>query len=591
MDYLKLTDFYEKLEKTSKRLEKTEILSQLLKDLRAEESEAVLNLIQGRVFPNWDERKIGVSDKLVIKAMNIATGISKEEIEKLWVKLGDLGEVSEEITKKKKQTTLRSKKLMVDFVYKTIRELAALEGEGAVNKKTGLIAELLTSAQPQEAKFIVRTLLEDLRVGAGEGTVRDAMVWAFFKEKLKIKYDPVNNQVEMPEGARKEYDFYCEKVQRACDLTNDFAEVFRIIKEEGINGLDRISLKGGKPINMMLFQKARNIAEAFEIVGKPAAFEYKYDGFRLQIHAVKGKILLFTRSLENVTAQFPDVADAVKKYVKGDNYILDAEVIGIDPKTKKWLPFQAISQRIKRKYDIEELAGKIPVMVNVFDIVQYGGKSVLEAPFKDRRKLIEKIVQEVPEKIGPAAEIITSDPAEAEKFYKKALSLGNEGMMAKNLEGIYKPGSRVGYGIKIKPILETLDVVITGAEWGTGKRANWLSSFTISCLTKDKSGFIEVGQVGTGIKEKPEGGVSFEELTKLLKPHVLKHEGKTVQVKPIVIIEVAYEEIQRSTNYNSGFALRFPRLITLRAEKPVKEINTLEDVEKIYLQQRSRHLK
>ena len=583
MDYIKLTDYYQQLEKTSKRLEKTYIISQLLKEVKKEDNpEYIINLIRGRVFPTWEQRKIGVSDKIIIKALATSTGISKDKIEKMFAKIGDLGDVAQEITKNKKQTTLHTKKLTCELVYKKIRDLAELEGEGTVNKKVGLMSELLTSASPMEARFVVRTILEQLRIGAAEGTLRDAIVWCFFGDKLKIKYNKEKNEIELSDETKKEYDIFLEKVQHAYDLTNDFAEIFRIIKEEGITGLDKITLKAGKPINVMLFQKVKDLKEAFEVVGTPLALEYKIDGFRLQIHCNNGKITLYTRRLENVTKQFPDVVDAAKQGIKSENYIIDTEVIGIDTKTKKWLPFQNISQRIKRKYNIERTVKEIPVMVNVFDIISYNNESLLDAPFHRRRHIIEKIVKIIPDKIQPIKQIVTDKEDVAEKFYKESLSLGNEGIMAKNLESIYKPGSRVGYGVKIKPILETLDLVIVKAEYGEGKRAGWLSSYTVACWDKKKEKLIEVGKVSTGLKEKEEQGTTFEELTKLLKPLIEKQEGKEVIVKPKIIIEVAYEEIQKSPKYESGYALRFPRLLNFRSDKSPEDCTTLKEIEKIY---------
>ncbi len=590
MDYIKLTEYYEQLEKTSKRLEKTNIISQLLKETKKEENpEYIINLIRGNVFPSWEQRKIGVSDKIIIKALATSTGVSKDKIEKMFAKMGDLGDVALEITKEKKQTTLRTKKLTCELVYKKIRDLAELEGEGTVNNKIGLMSELLTSAEPIEARFVVRTILEQLRVGAAEGTIRDAIVWCFFGDKLKIKYNKEKNEIELNDETKKEYDIFLEKVQHAYDLTNDFAEIFKIIKEEGITGLDKITLKAGKPINVMLYQKVKDLKEAFEVVGTPLALEYKIDGFRLQIHCNNGKISLYTRRLENVTKQFPDVVEAVKKGVKGENYIIDCETVGIDPKTGKWLSFQNISQRIRRKYDIEKLAKEIPVMVNVFDIISYNNESFLDAPFHRRRHMIEKIIKTIPDRLEPIKQVVTDSLEVAEKFYLEALGKGNEGIMAKNLESIYKPGSRVGYGVKIKPILEKLDLVIVRAEYGEGKRAGWLSSYTVACYDKKKEKLLDLGKVSTGAKEiEQEGGITFEEITKMLKPSIKETNGKEVVVEPKIIIEVAYEEIQKSTEYSSGYALRFPRIITVRYDKPIREINTIVEIEKIYDEQRGR---
>ena len=591
MDYLKLTEYYKQLESTTKRLEKTEIISRLLRELKKESNpEPALNLLRGKVFPDWEERKIGVSEKLVIKALSLSTGNSLEKVEKLFTKTGDLGLVAEELTKNTKQTTLNKKELTIEFVFNKIRALAELEGQGTVNRKVGLISELLTSSTPLEARFIIRTILEQLRVGAAEGTIRDAIVWCFFTDKLKLKYNKETNELDIPKETKAEYDQFLDIVQHGYDLTNDYAEVFRIIKEEGIKSLEKTKLKIGKPINVMLFQKAENLEEAFKIVGTPAAIEFKYDGFRLQCHNLNGKIILYTRNLENVTNQFPDVIESLQKGIKSKNYILDAEVIGIDPKTKKWLSFQSISQRIKRKYNIEELAKKIPVIINFFYIIQYGNDSLLNTSFLKRRQMIEKMIEIIPLRLQPANQIITDNMEEAGKFYKKALELGNEGIMVKNLSSIYKPGSRVGYGVKVKPVLETLDLVIVKADYGEGKRTGWLTSFTVACYDKDKT-LLEVGKVSTGMKEiEQEGETTYEEITKLLKPLIIDQNGKTVNIKPQLIIEVEYEEIQKSTEYSSGYALRFPRILRLRIDKKLSDINLLDDIKIIYEKQRSRNI-
>jgi len=584
MKYRELADIYQKLESTSKRLEKTSFISELLKKTPIEELPGIMLLLQGRVYPTWDERKLGVASRLVLKAINVASGINTHEIEEKWKELGDLGLAAEEIMGRKKQNTLFSQDLTLRKVFENLKKLAGLEGEGTVDRKIKLIAELLTSAKPVEAKYIARSVLEELRIGVGEGSIRDAIVWAFL---YSVEYDKEENDINLSEENRIEYNKYVDALQTAYDITNDFSQVAVIAKEKGVGGLKDVSLETGKPIKVMLYQKAKDMEDAFSIVGKPAALEYKYDGFRLQLHRDKNKILLFTRRLENVTKQFPDVVETIKENIDSENYILDAEIIGIDPKTKKWLAFQNISQRIKRKYDIHQMAKDIPVMVNLFDAVQVNGKNIIKKPFSERRKLLKGITKEVPEKLQLAKEIITDNIDEAEKFYNEALDKGNEGIMAKSLDKPYKPGSRVGYGVKVKPVMETLDLVIVGADWGEGKRANWLSSFTIAC--RDSEGnFLEVGKVGTGIKEKDEEGISFAQLTEMLKPLIISEKGKEVKVKPQIIIEVNYEEIQKSPTYGSGFALRFPRLVRLREDKPLDETSSLEIVKEFYDKQRGR---
>lgn len=586
MKYWELVGVYEKLEGTTKRLEKTFFLSEFLKKLPEKDINKVMQLVQGKIFPPWDERKIGMAARLLLKAINIASGINTALIEAEWKKTGDLGETAQNIIAKKKQATLFTAELTTDKVFENLQRQAIIEGSGTVDKKVKLIAELLTSAKPKEAKYIIRTVLEDLRVGLGTGTVRDAITWAFFGEEINFKYNQKENKLELEN--REKYNSYVDAVQEACDIANDFAIVVHKAKK-GLAGLKEISLKPGKPVKVMLYQKVKTLNDAFETVGKPAAFEYKYDGFRLQIHKKGDYIWLFTRRLDDVTKQFPDIVEFVKEHVQGDEFIIDSEAVGYDFNTKKYTAFQNISQRIKRKYDIDSMAKRFPVELDVFDVIYFNGENMIKTPFSERRKMVEKIIENPAElKIKPAVQLITSDEKEAEEFYEKSLSAGNEGVMIKNLSGIYKPGSRVGYGVKLKPTMDTLEVVIVGAEYGEGKRSEWLASFIIAIRDSDTDEILEIGRVGTGIKEKSEEGVSFGQLTEMLKPLIIKEEGKIVWVKPLIVIEVDYEEIQASPTYKSGFALRFPRFVKLREDRGVGDINTLEEVEMLYDMQRGR---
>ncbi len=340
-------------------------------------------------------------------------------------------------------------------------------------------------------------------------------------------------------------------------------------------------------MKVMLGPKAESIEQAFEALGKPLAVEYKYDGFRVMIHKNKSGIKIFTRGLENVTKQFPEIKEYIEKYVKGDSFILDCEAVGYNKKTKEYTPFQAISQRIRRKYDIEKIQEELPIELNVFDIIHYNGKSLSEEPFKKRAELLRKIITPNKYKIVPSTMIIASTEEEVEAFYKKALKDNQEGVFLKNLNSTYKSGRRVGNWLKLKPSDKDLDLVITGAEYGTGKRSGWLSSFILSCRGKEEHEFLEIGKVGTGIKEKDEQeGVSFDELNELLKPLIIKEEGKDVKIKPKIIVAVTYQEIQQSPNYSSGWALRFPRITTLRPDKPLSEIATIYEIEKDVEKQR-----
>src|SRR3972149_1124688 len=567
MRYKELAEFYEEASATTKRLQKIAILEKFLKHLD-EKDRDVMYLLLGDIYPEYDERRIGISTQLAIKAIAKATGSEEKHVVHEWKTIGDLGKVAEALTAHKKQSTLHSHILTTEKVLENLRKLPALEGKGTVNKKLALITELLSSASPVEAKYLVRTLLADLRIGIKESTVRDSMASAFFESKKEA----------------------AKQVQEGIDKANDLAAVFEMVRKGKMHELGKLHLEIGKPIKVMLAQKVKTIAEAMEAVGKPCAVEYKYDGFRMLIHKKGNNVILFTRRLENVTKQFPEVVDYIRKHVRGDSFNIDSEAVGFDKKTKEYKPFQEISQRIRRKYDIEKLQEELPVELNVFDILYYEGKSLLDEPFEKRTALIKKIISSHPYKIICAKQIITSDEKQAEKFFKNALKDNQEGVMFKNLKKEYQPGSRVGHMLKVKPEARDLDLVITGGEYGTGKRHGWLSSLILTCRDVSTGRFLEIAKKVSGREEKSTEeskiGISFNELTEKLKPYFIEETGKSVKIKPKIVISVTYQEIQHSPNYSSGFALRFPRFTALRQDKSPSDASTLEDVKKDFKAQK-----
>ena len=560
MDYAHLVSLYDHLERTPQRIEKTELLATFLRTLADKELVAVILLLQGRIYPLWDSRTLGFSSRSIIKSISRASGVSEKDIEQKWRETGDLGTTAAHVLASHQQKTLFSEKLTVLKVFTLLQKLASLEGERSTDLKIHLVSELLTAATLLEAKFLVRTVLDELRIGMGDGTLRDALLLAFA---------PVSRE------DREAYVPAIDAVQRALDLCNDFGVVAVQLKTHGLEGMKRITLCVGVPLQVMLSLKEKTISAAYERVGKSAVLEYKLDGFRLQIHKNAG-VKLYTRRLENVTQQFPDIVTAVSHLP--DNIILDCEVIGVV--NNKFVPFQDMSQRIKRKHDIETMAEKLPVHVYVFDILFYE-KSLLETPLQERRVLLRRVVREQ-ERVKIMPSLITSDEPEAQRFYEQSLAAGNEGIMFKSLDAPYQPGARVGSMIKMKPILETLDLAIVGAEWGEGKRSEWLSSYTVACRTD--VGLLEIGHVSTGLKEKEEG-LRFQDLTIALQPLVVREEGKKVIVTPRIVIEIAFEEIQKSSTYGSGYALRFPRVLRLRPDRDEKTCSTLADVERIFREQ------
>jgi DNA ligase-1 len=564
MDYSILSDTYEKLEGVPSKLKKTGILAELLSSVPTEMLPKVVLLIQGTVFAKSSSYELGIAIQMMTKAISKVTGYNIDDIEDKFKKTGDLGLTVEELIKTKKQTVLFKKKITVDLVFKNLQKLAFITGVGSQDKKLNLISELLVSAKPKEARYIVRTILGDLRVGVAEGIIRDAIVKAFL----------------IKEGMSKEKrDEVIAVAENAWNLLPDFGEIAKIAKEEGIVGLKRVKLKVGESVQVMLGEKAENMKEVFDEF-KKLAVEFKYDGMRAQIHKKGNEIRIYTRRLEDVTKQFPDLVELCRKGLNPKECIVEGEVLGIDPKTKLPLPFQVLSQRIHRKYEIEKMVKEIPIQINLFDIVYLNGNMLFDKPFLERRKILEKNVKIISGKFQLAEQLITDDLKEAEKFYKRALNAKQEGVFLKVLDSKYVFGRHVGGWYKIKPVMETLDLVVIGATWGEGARANWLTSYVLACRDPDTGQFLECGMMSTGLTEE-----EYEMMTEELKQLIVEEKGKNIVVRPKIVLEVKYQEIQKSPNYESGFALRFPALEKIREDKGPDDVDTITRVENLFKSQ------
>ncbi len=579
MQYSRLCETYAAVEDTSKRLEKTAIIAELLKESN-DDLERVMLLLQGRVFPAVDKRTIGVSSKIMLRALARVTGSTESALEKAWSKRGDLGLVAEKHITGKSQLTLFSSSLTVERVHGQIARLAGIEGAGSVDRKLKIISELLSHASPLEARYITRTILEELRIGIASGTLRDAIVYAFLSKEGGIEDGSIAD--------REKYNAVTKTVQDAYDRTNDFAQV-ALAAKKGLPALTEVSVEIGTPIKVMLGLRGTTVESAMKDLADPdgnVLLQYKYDGFRVEIHKDGERIRIFTRRLEDVTKQFPDIVERAKKQVKAEKCILDGEAIGVDPKTGKYRPFQEISQRIRRKHGIKQMVEKLPVDVRVFDVVMLDGEETLDKTMRERHETLRRIITDG-ERFGVAHTLITKDAKKGQAFYDQALADGEEGLFAKKLDSVYQPGTRVGNWIKLKSTMEPLDLVVIGAEWGEGKRSGWLTSYTVAC--QDENGELQtIGHVATGLKELPEQGFSFQDMTELLQPLIEYEHGRQVTVKPSIVLEVAYEEIQKSPQYGSGYALRFPRVLRNRTdERDVEDVSTLSIVEQLYAQQRN----
>lgn len=559
MEYSTIANAYEILEEVPSKLKKADILVNLLSRTPSSELEKVVLLVRGTVFPGYSQMELGIADKMVIKSIAKATGFKESDVVEKFKKTGDLGLAVEECLKSKKQSTLARKKLTVDFVFSEMRKLAEISGKGSQERKLGMIAELVVSAKPKESRYIVRTILGNLRVGASDGIIRDAIAKSFLQEHGKKEA--------------------IEAVEYALNIVADFGEVARIAKERGIDGLKKVQIEIGKPIQVMLAEKAESIDEVLEKY-KKVAIEWKFDGMRAQIHKKGDKIWIYTRRLENVTHQFPDLVKLARESIKAKDCVVEGEVLGINSKTGEPLPFQILSQRVHRKYDIEKITKEIPIQMNFFDVIYVDGELLVNKPFNERRRILEKITRTIPGKVQLAKQITTDDLKEAEKFYKSALEARQEGVMLKVLDSSYTFGRHVDGWIKIKPVMETLDLVIIGATWGEGARTNWLTSFVLACRDPKTDELLECGMMSTGLTED-----EYKEITRTLKPLIVSERGKEVKVRPKAVIEVAYQEIQKSPNYSSGFALRFPSFKNFRFDKGPNDVDTISRVKKLYSSQ------
>jgi len=550
VEFSKLVEHLEKVENTQASLEKIDILSSLYSESE-DHLEDVVMLSLGRISPAWQDLDLGISSKSVVDIIAMASGRKEEEVEEVWKTSGDLGDAAEEMIENKKQQRLMTKELTVEKVMNRLQKVSEMEKQGisqsvSQDKKKKLLADLLSSAEPAEARYLARMMLENLRIGIGEGTVRDALDQAFLNGE------------------------HSELVQQAYDYSNDFRQVAKASRK-GTEELDKIDLQLFRPVKSMLAQKVESIEDGFDTVGEPAAVDFKYDGLRAQIHVKEGEVKIFTRRLENITDQFPDVKKYVEKQVDSENCIIDSEIVGM--KDGEVIPFQRLSKRIKRKYEIEKLRNEIPVDLRPFDLI-YEEESLMEKPYSERWKRLEEVIDEN-EDVRLADHIETSIVEDVNEMQQSSLGENHEGVMMKSLDAEYKPGSRVGYMVKLKPVMETLDLAIIGAQWSEGRKSGWLGRLKLGCWNDETGEYEMVGRMSSGLTDE-----QLEEVTERLKPLIKSEEGRDVELRPEVLVEVEYEEIQESPTYESGFALRFPRLKSFRDDK--EEADSKEKLENLY---------
>ena len=566
MRYATLAEAFEKLEHTPSYLEKNSVIVGLLKRTPAEEMERVVLFLLGKPWPAYVSKETGVGLQQLKKAVAKAAGYSPAEVDKLMRQVGDLGEVAKQLLGKKRQETFFAEQLTVKKVFENVKQLPEITGEGSVDRKIASIAELLTSSPPLEAKFIVRTVIGDLRIGVAEGRLRDAIASAF--------------------------DVRPEVVEHAYMFTTDYSIVAKTVATGGEKGLEKLEVAVGHPVNPMLAQRAETIDEVLKRMKGKAAFEIKLDGIRVQIHKDGDKISLFTRRMEEYTKMFPDIIDPLRQALKRKRAIVDGELVAIDKRTGKPMPFQEVLKR-RRKYEIKQAIEQIPVEIYLFDLLMSDGNVVLDEPYIERRKALEKVVKEVKGKVMIVEQRVLGKHDEIKEFMDLAIKIGHEGLLAKDLGASYRAGRREFVWLKLKPVLETLDLVVVGGLYGKGRRAGFFGSYILAARDDKTGRFQTVSKCGSGYTDE-----DLEELTKLFKKIQLKKPHSDVDIEidcdtyfePKIVFELVYEELQVSPaeKHTSGFGMRFPRYIRIREDRRPNEVNTIQEIAELFRKQEKR---
>jgi DNA ligase 1 len=551
MLYNDLVEVYQDLDSTTKRLEKTDILAKFLAKVGDEEPELlpiVTLLALGRIFPTWSEEELGIGSKLLMKAISQAVGVSPEDVENRMRDTGDIGMAAEELYQKKSQITLFSRPLTIQKVHRNLVKMAEISGNRAQFKKIDYLMELLSSAAPVEAKYLTRTVLEELRVGVGEGTIRDAISQAFNIPK--------------------------EVAERAHMLTNDMGLVAEVARMEGEEGLRKLTLKPGKPVKPMLAQLSPGIKESVEEMGW-AICETKYDGIRVQIHRHGDEIDIFTRRLENISLALPEISDYIEKALPHEDFIVEGEIIA--SRDGKPISFQYMLQRVKRKYEIDKMVSKIPLTVYLFDVLYYEGP-ILDKPLQERRKTLESIVKIDEGKLELSAQIkVTPEEIhKAQDLFNHSIEGGHEGIMIKDPNAPYMPGIRGKKMLKLKAEPETLDLVVVGGTYGKGRRAHFIGSYLMAIQDEDNQ-LKPLAYAATGLDDD-----TLMELSNMVEPLIINKEGRQVKIEPSIILEIAFSEIVESPESETGYSLRFPVVKRIRNDLGLDEIDALDRIESIF---------
>ena len=571
--YIELVDLYEKIESTTKRLEMTGYLVDFFKRTPIKTIDKVVYLTQGKLYPDFIGIEMGMAEKMTLRALAMATGLTPGEAgQELRVK-GDIGIAAESLLKTKKRSIPVKKELSVQDVYDSLDRIARTTGAGSVDTKVRALSELLSEAKPVEAKYIMRTITGKMRLGIADMTILDALAQAFATKSARIE------------------------IERAYNLTPDLGDIACTLSKKGIEGIKQYHARVGRPARMMLAQRMESAGEIIGKMGK-AICEWKYDGERIQIHKLGKDISLFSRRLENITAQYPDITALARDNIKVNEAIIEGECVAVDPGTGAMLPFQQLMHR-RRKYGIDEAIREFPAHIYLFDVLLIEGEDLTRKPLIERR---EKLKHAITETSGfRLVYSITSDNIrEIEAFFENAIENGCEGLMLKDSESIYQAGARSWLWIKLKrsyqsKMIEPIDVVIVGALMGRGKRSGSYGALLVAVYDPELDVFPTITKVGSGFTDE-----DLKNLPHILLPYRIDHRHARVEsalvadiwFAPAVVIEIIGDELTLSPVHmcaynrireNAGIAVRFPRFThRWRKDKAPEDATTADEIVDMY---------
>lgn len=580
MDFEKLVETYEKIEKTTKRLEMTDYLADLIKQTPKEEIEKVVNLTLGRVYPPFIGIELGLSDKLTIKAISYASGVGERKLEEKYRELGDIGKTAETFISSKKVKSFFTEPLTVSKVYKSLEEICKATGKGAQERKIRILSGLFANASPRQARYIARIVAGRLRLGIAEMTILDA---------LSLVYG----------GGKETRDL----IERAYNISADIGLVAKTLAEGGLEAIKNFKVRIGRPVKVQLAERLSTIEEILEKLGGKCSAEFKYDGMRMEAHISPKSMIIFSRREENITDQFPDVVRALREAIKAEEAIVDGEAVPVDPNTGDLLPFQVVSQRRGRKYRIEEMVEEVPIILFLFDLLYLNGVDYTVKPYLERRSKLAEIVKET-DRVKLAENIISGDPEEIEKFFMSAVQRGGEGLVCKSIapDSFYEAGKRGFKWIKLKrsyqsKMADTVDLVVVGGFAGKGKRAGTFGALLMAAYNDEEDSFETVCKLGSGFTDE-----DLENLPKMLAPYKISHPHPRVKISikadywftPSMVLEVIGDEITLSPVHTcafnllregSGLAIRFPRLIKFRSDRAAEDATTVKEIVEMYKSQ------